>query len=321
MLRMVALFIMALVIHGGFQFNTNNNTTRMALTNEGFLGVGTKTPATEFTLVHDVRAFFESPGTHGLRIQNTLSNNDWTMYVNPDGNTLDLSSKTEEMGFFDNPSGAYISISDARRKKDVETAQDVLQKLMQLDIKKYHFLENKPVDKKYYGMIAQEVEPIFPEVVYRKKSGGKDLYMMNYNSFGVIAIKAIQEQQAVIEKQQTAIEKLVADVEALKKGINNTATSNLSNAKTINNSAAYLKQNVPNPFNSSTSISYYVPENKNAIIEIVSLSGQAVKTYPITQKRNGQLLINTGTLQPGTYYYSLKVDGVNVDSKQMILVK
>jgi hypothetical protein len=35
-------------------------------------------------------------------------------------------------------------------------------------------------------------------------------------------------------------------------------------------SSAYLKQNTPNPFKRATSISYYVPENKNAFVEITA---------------------------------------------------
>ena len=85
---------------------------------------------------------------------------------------------------------------------------------------------------------------------------------------------------------------------------------------------AHLNQNTPNPFNTATVISYYLPETKgNASIEVVSSKGQLVKTFPLTQKGNGQLSIKAGELSAGTYYYVLKVDGAKVDSKQMILVK
>jgi hypothetical protein len=87
-------------------------------------------------------------------------------------------------------------------------------------------------------------------------------------------------------------------------------------------SAAHLDQNAPNPFNTAPVISYYVPETKqNASIEIVSLNGQLVKTFPLSQKGNGQLSIKAGELSAGTYYYVFKVDGVKADSKQMVLVK
>jgi len=89
----------------------------------------------------------------------------------------------------------------------------------------------------------------------------------------------------------------------------------------LNLSAAHLNQNTPNPFNSNTIISYYVPEKSNASIEIVSSNGQLIKTYPVTQKGNGQLSIKAGELSTGTYHYVLMADGVKVDSKQMVFAK
>ena len=64
-----------------------------------------------------------------------------------------------------------------------------------------------------------------------------------------------------------------------------------------------------------------MPENKNAFVEITAANGQLIKTSPLTQKGNGQLFIEAGTLKTGIYYYTLKVDGVKVDTKQMILAK
>jgi flagellar hook assembly protein FlgD len=130
---------------------------------------------------------------------------------------------------------------------------------------------------------------------------------------------------AAIEKQQTTIEKLQADIDDLKIISASTGTTNQSSAISKEGSGlsvAHLNQNAPNPFNSTTVISYYLPETKqNASIEIVSSNGQLVKTLPLTQKGNGQLSIKAREFSAGTYYYILKVDGVKADSKQMVLVK
>jgi hypothetical protein len=50
-------------------------------------------------------------------------------------------------------------------------------------------------------------------------------------------------------------------------------------------------------------------------------NGQLMKTYPITQKGNGQLSIQAGELSTGVYHHVLKVDGAKVDSKEMVLTK
>src|SRR6266498_1082942 len=146
----------------GLQFRTNGNFTRMVLTNTGRLGIGTTAPATELHLVHGNEFF----GKNGLRLQNSGANGvNWTIYTDNFDGKLYLFFRDDYVGHFHNISGEYFSTSDARMKKDIETAPDVLDKVLQLDVKKYHFLKNKPDDKKHYGMIAQEVEKIFPEVV------------------------------------------------------------------------------------------------------------------------------------------------------------
>ena len=61
------------------------------------------------------------------------------------------------------------------------------------------------------GFIAQEVEPLFPEFV-GETNGTKTLA---YANFGVIAIKAIQEQQELINAQRQTIEQLQEQMKQL----------------------------------------------------------------------------------------------------------
>ena len=58
------------------------------------------------------------------------------------------------------------------------------------------------------GFIAQEMNVVFPEFVSYDKDN--DIYSLNYAGLSVIAIKAIQEQQKIIEelKAQLASEKM-----------------------------------------------------------------------------------------------------------------
>lgn len=201
-----------------------------------------------------------------------------------------------------------------------------MEKILQLDVKKYHFLANKADDKKYYGMIAQEVEKIFPEAVkHTFGDDGKDFYTMRYNALSVLAIKAIQEQEEKINSQDKKIEELTKLVSQLVH--NQPATSAAASessaitSKTINSSAA-LEQNVPNPFNSSTTIRYRIPAAvTNAQIVVTNTAGSTVKTFSLTDKGAGVVTINAGELAAGSYHYTLVADGKKVDSKQMILVK
>ncbi len=295
----------------------------------GKTGIGSSSPVVDLHVLHG-----DGDGTnHGLRLQNSGTNgNNWTLFTdNTSNGLLQLWANGNLKGAFLKTSGEYGFLSDARRKKDIEEVQDVLQKVMQLDVKTYRFLENKPTDKKHYGMIAQEVEKIFPEIVFHdeKNDSSNDYYLMNYSAFGVLAIKAIQEQQQKITgledhvaEQQVIINDLKSSVDQLRQSILLSSQSSSLSSKTTELAGVRLIQNTPNPFKESTSINYYLPQDKNnAIIEIISANGQLIKSIPLTQKGNAQISLNAGELSAGTYFYTLKVDGVKVDSKQMVLLK
>ncbi|CAN5739065.1 hypothetical protein BH10BAC2_BH10BAC2_35250 [soil metagenome] len=314
----------------GFQFRTNNNSTKMVLTSTGYLGIGTNAPATEMHLVHS--GVTTSDGiTHGLRIQNGVNGQYWKFFVDGyvDHGTLYLYKNDKVAGYFDWETGDYYGVLDVFNIQVVENAPEVLNSLMQLKVKKYQTTENKPGAKKHYGIGSEEVEKLFPEIASLTNKDGKDYHAVNKSAYGVIAIKAIQEQQVIIENQKADIDEMKAMINELKTRIDqlSSGTSTNSKASSQNNqemelSGARLMQNAPNPFNAVTVISYYLPEIKgNASIQIVSSNGELLKTFPITQKGKGLLSINAGTLASGNYHYILIVDGKKIDSKQMIITK
>ena len=267
------------------------------------VGIGTTSPVSDLHVVHDFGSF-----DNGLRLQNESSpNNFWNLYTRGAGD-LELSVNGSVMrGLFNFTTGAYTSFSDRRMKKDIEKSPDILSKVLQLEVIKYHGLQNKPADQKYYGLIAQDVEKFFPEIVYHTTNDGSsgDVYTMDYSAFGVLAIKALQEQQQKI----TLLEERIAKLEA--------AINSSANSKSL--SGVSLEQNQPNPFNRSTIIRYKIPEGANAQIMIYDASGRLVKTLQATQSRQSQ--INAGELNAGTYTYSLMLNGQKAASKTMVLMK
>ena len=172
------------------------------------VGIDTSTPATELNVVHGFGSI-----NHGLRLQHVSPGTDhnWTFYTQS-GGALELSADGTIRGTFNPTTGAYTASSDRRVKKDIENAGNVLSRVLRLDVIKYHALESAPQDPKYYGLIAQDVEPLFPEIVDHNRIDGSadDFYTMNYSAFGVLAIKAIQEQQQEIKTLQDRIAKLEA---------------------------------------------------------------------------------------------------------------
>ena len=69
-------------------------------------------------------------------------------------------------------------------------------------------------EQKNIGFIAQEVQKYFPELVYQEYEEG--YLSLHYPDFGIIAIKAIQEQQIQIENQQEEIEQLKEETKKIK---------------------------------------------------------------------------------------------------------
>ena len=116
--------------------------------------------------------------------------------------------------------GNYVQSSDERLKKNVLPLSPLLNKIMQLKAVDYEMKEHNPEHRKSIGFIAQDVKPLFPELVYIAKGTtiGKnieDMHMMNYSGFGVLAIKAIQEQQLIIQDQQKQIDELKKQMQTL----------------------------------------------------------------------------------------------------------
>lgn len=85
---------------------------------------------------------------------------------------------------------------------------------------------------------------------------------------------------------------------------------------------AILEQNAPNPFNSQTQIRYYIPSSvTKAQMVITDNRGAILKTVNLTETGFGTVFIKAGELLPGTYAYTLFVDGSKVAAKQMILIQ
>jgi hypothetical protein len=85
---------------------------------------------------------------------------------------------------------------------------------------------------------------------------------------------------------------------------------------------AFLYQNTPNPFNTTTEIKYFLPEGStNAYIYVFNLQGNLLLTYNLSDNGFGSVIINGSSLNAGMYIYSLVVNGQEAETKRMILTK
>ncbi len=84
----------------------------------------------------------------------------------------------------------------------------------------------------------------------------------------------------------------------------------------------HLYGNYPNPFNPTTTISYYLPTSSHVRIDVFSTLGQKVKTVVNENQSAGNYEIgfNAGDLPSGVYFYQMKTDNFK-QQKKMLLMK
>lgn len=227
----------------------------------------------------------------------------------------------------------YYTSSDEVFKTNIEDISDALSKVKKLRgvtyNRKYtidslvlkdgqngndYIMQIEKLEPKEYGLIAQEVKSVVPEVVQKMQDS---TLAISYSSIIPILIEAIKEQQRQIDELQNTIEKNELKNQVLQ-------NSKYSDGGFVDNylNNNKLFQNVPNPFNERTKISFFIDNNsKKASLNIYNINGKLIKDVPIKGLGKGEIEIEGGELGAGVYIYSLIVDGVVVDSKQMMLTK
>jgi len=93
--------------------------------------------------------------------------------------------------------GVVSAPSDMRLKKDIETLTDVLSKIEQMRGVRYEYKDQqKYVAGPQVGVIAQELQKVFPELV---RTGADGFLSVNYSQLTAVLIQAVKEQQQEID--------------------------------------------------------------------------------------------------------------------------
>ncbi len=79
-----------------------------------------------------------------------------------------------------------------------------------------------------------------------------------------------------------------------------------------------LGDNYPEPFSSLTNIPYQLPDYVKGQIVIKDVLGRVLFEIEITSENN-LIKLNTEKWAKGLYFYSLKINGLIIDSKKMIV--
>jgi hypothetical protein len=229
-------------------------------------------------------------------------------------------------------SSGLWSGSDQKLKKDIKLLTNGMEKLRLLKPSTYTFRTEEFKDmnlpeENQLGLIAQELEKIFPELVtsvpghIKTDDKGKEIgtipehKAVNYIGLIPVLISAAQEQDKTILSQQQQIDELK---QLLKESLNAQATG--INSANTPETGFQMSQNEPNPFTHETVVKYTLPQTTgSAFMAVYDLTGKQITTLPITQKGSSSITLTSEKLTAGIYIYSIVADGKVVDSKRMIV--
>ena len=126
------------------------------------------------------------------------------------------------------------------------------------------------------------------------------------------------ELTSIVSNQQSQIDDLIIRMEIREECACDPTLGNGDN--TLQPDKAYLLQNIPNPFNNTTSVGYFVPyTNAKAHIVISTMAGQIVHNMELSNLGVGAVSIDNSRMASAVYLYTLYVDGKRIDTKRMIV--
>lgn len=223
-----------------------------------------------------------------------------------------------------------VQASDKRLKENVtplcSLRRNTLDKVLDMNVVEYNYRKMLPSmilpdsvkvedvmnelgidsDKKHFGLIAQELQEIYPELVLE----GQDGYLaINYIELVPILICSIQE--------------LKQELDELKGGNSDAKLSRglVTSSANLEVSGNVLYQNTPNPFKEQTTIRFSLADDaRDATICIFDMTGKMLKKLSVSSG-DTSVSINGWELGEGMFLYTLMVNGKEIDTKKMIITK
>lgn len=122
-----------------------------------------------------------------------------------------------------NTAGNWVAASDKNRKEEIQPLDNSLEKLLAINGYSYKFkLVQEEIDKgdvapTTYGVIAQEVKEVLPELVDVSEDGS---HFVSYIEFIPLLIESMKEQQKMIEDQNQENENLKRKLLELEERLN-----------------------------------------------------------------------------------------------------
>lgn len=215
---------------------------RVFLTPSGTMGIGIANP-TGFHVVLPEGAAAHAAGVSlsggaagnaNIEIRNNGSGTPYLDFSNDTGVDFDVRLILAGDNQLNVEGGTLVQTSDRRLKENIQPLKSSLENLSQLTGYSYNFKagvfgnDTKP-SPETLGLIAQEVEKVYPQLVSYNKE--MDRYHLDYNGIIPVLVEGTKELKAQMDKQKVEI----AELKAMLNGLMNrmAAMEKDSNAATV----------------------------------------------------------------------------------------
>lgn len=225
--------------------------------------------------------------------------------------------------------GTITILSDERMKTNIRPLKNSLDIIRESNFVEFQYnsLSGMKSNKKYYGILAQEMQKVLPNTITKsaKKFRASDkqateFLMFNPNDLmysGLNAIKELDQENQDLKERVADLERLVAQLVEVKE-VN---TQNIPRSTETENSP-YLAQNSPNPLRQATEIEYTLPGDvSSAYLVIQDMMGRKITQFELDNMPTGQVTFDAKQygINTGTYIYSLIVNNDTIASKKMVI--
>lgn len=161
--------------------------------------------------------------------------------------------------------------------------------------------------KSYYALDVNAVKQSFPALIIKDAQGNE---YVNYTQLVPILVQAIKELKTELDDLKEA----VASSGTRKV---NAATNIATN--TLDEGRGSISQNTPNPFTGQSTVRVSVPDDaSDAYVDILTLNGASVKRIPVSNGLS-EVSLSSFEFAPGTYLYTLVVNGKVSETRRMIV--
>ena len=179
------------------------------LTAGGNVGLGTTAPAVRLHVKQQTDNSGFGAANDGIQLE-AASGESWRLQTQSAGDLVFDSGLGSGYAYISRNSGSFNITSDARFKRDIQPLGPLLDRVLALEPVSFRYLHAPADSPPVVGFIAQQVLPLFPEVV--DEQDGQ--YAIGYDAFGPIAIGAIQELNTKLETKLAAKDVEVAELKS-----------------------------------------------------------------------------------------------------------